>query len=223
MDYLERLKAEQIERCKSYGSKHIESIRKAREARLDENMGPKEIIPSQATEPIKKDVMDQPDWLIDATEQRVQEFSVAYADLLIKLKKELSNDEKTYRELLFLLLKVKHKKPQQLPNVPERHVHLTTDAEANIEAKYTCVDGRPYPTSRYRWYAFYMKEPLFIINHVDGNKRNNRITNLQDLPIHTKIDKIPPEIKKLHKLYYSDLPVLLRVIMYKVQNQMYLP
>jgi hypothetical protein len=44
------------------------------------------------------------------------------------------------------------------------------------------IFGKLYQAHRLAWYMYYGKEPEYGIDHIDGDKHNNRISNLRDVP-----------------------------------------
>ena len=44
------------------------------------------------------------------------------------------------------------------------------------------IYGKLYQAHRLAWYMYYGKEPKYGIDHIDGNKHNNAISNLRDVP-----------------------------------------
>ena len=44
------------------------------------------------------------------------------------------------------------------------------------------IYGKLYQAHRLAWYMYYGKEPEYGLDHIDGNKHNNAIDNLRDIP-----------------------------------------
>ena len=44
------------------------------------------------------------------------------------------------------------------------------------------IFGKFYQAHRLAWYMYYGKEPEYGLDHIDGNKHNNAIDNLRDVP-----------------------------------------
>ena len=44
------------------------------------------------------------------------------------------------------------------------------------------IFGKLYQAHRLAWYMYYGKEPEYGLDHIDGNKHNNAIDNLRDVP-----------------------------------------
>lgn len=45
-----------------------------------------------------------------------------------------------------------------------------------------CIDGRDYLAHRLAWFWHYGTWPIYLIDHIDGNRANNAIANLRDVP-----------------------------------------
>jgi hypothetical protein len=45
-----------------------------------------------------------------------------------------------------------------------------------------CVDGTTHKAHRLAWFYVYGKWPSHVIDHIDGNRANNAISNLRDVP-----------------------------------------
>ena len=48
---------------------------------------------------------------------------------------------------------------------------------------HVCVDGVHYRLHRVMWLLYYGEFPKGVIDHIDGNKLNNKISNLRDVSI----------------------------------------
>lgn len=65
------------------------------------------------------------------------------------------------------------------------------------------LDKRGYPAHRLAWLYYYGEWPKNGIDHIDGNRSNNKILNLRDIPHRNNIENI----MRAHKNKKSGLPL----------------
>lgn len=134
---------------------------------------------------------------------------ISHAELLNKLK-----DHPRYSEFAMLLHSLIKSKPKPLPIVPHDKIIGSTIT--------TTIDKVEYASGRLRWMQYYEREPLFVIDHINGNKKDNRIYNLRDVPysfvrIHYSkpYEPFDETLTFLHQTYYNDLPPEKWVMLYQ--------
>jgi len=172
------------------------------------------------TEPVKPQVfakktsIDLPMWYIDETEEKVEEFSYPYKVLLTKLKamRQVELTEEYYRDCIIKLRNMAFIKPTRITKATEK---ITT------KAKYVRIKRQTYATARYVWFNYYKMEPLFVMDHINRDRTDNRIQNLRDVPQKMNVKNKNNDYKSkilfsryfdldevtmyLHKLYYTEL------------------